>query len=55
VALEGDAKILGGDVVALAPLVFELRSLVGEDLGEPLDGRGDKLVGLLHDVAWHPY
>src|ERR1017187_1575528 len=47
VALERLAKILGGDVVALAPLIFQLGTLGGELLSDSLNNVGNEAVGLL--------
>ena len=47
VALERLAKILGGDVVALAPLIFQRGSLGGKLLGDALNNVGNEAVGLL--------
>src|ERR1017187_842154 len=52
VALERLAKILGGDVVALAPLIFQRGSLGGELLGDALDDVGDQAVGLFDRMPW---
>ena len=50
VALEQLAKILGGDVVAVAILIFQRGSLGGELLGDALDDVGDQAVGLFDRV-----
>ena len=50
VALERLAKILGGNVVALAPLIFQRGSLGGKLLGDALDDVGDQTVGLFDRV-----
>src|ERR1035438_410801 len=47
VALERLAKILGGDVVALAPLIFQLGTLGGELLSDSLHNVGNEGVGLV--------
>ena len=52
VALERLAKILGGDVVALAPLIFQLGTLGGKLLGDAFDDVGDQAVGLLDRTPW---
>src|ERR1039457_5578766 len=51
VALERLAKILGGNVVALAPLIFQRGSLGGKLLGDALDDVGDQTVGLFDRVS----
>ena len=52
VALERLAKILGGDVVALAPLIFQRGSLGGELLGDAFDDVGDQAVSFFDRVPW---
>jgi hypothetical protein len=47
IALERDAKVFGGDVVAAIPLVFEFGAFLGENLGQTLHGRRDESVRLL--------
>src|SRR5262249_44603126 len=47
VALERDPQVLGGDVLAAAPLLLEALALGRETLREPLHDLGDELVGLL--------
>jgi len=47
IALQRDAKVFGGDVVAAIPLVFEFGAFLGENLGQTLHGRCDKSVRLL--------
>src|SRR4051812_23640827 len=51
VPLEGDAQVLGGDVLAAAPLLLEALALGGEALGDALHDLGDELVGLLDGAA----
>src|SRR5437868_1595578 len=51
VAPEGDPQILGRDVIAALPFPLELGSLVGEDLGQPLNGGRDQRVSVLHGLA----
>src|SRR4051794_27213883 len=51
VALERDSQVLGGDVLAAAPLRLEALALLGEALGEALhDGRHEG-VGVLDGAA----
>src|ERR1017187_2663201 len=52
VALERLAKILGGDVVALAPLIFQRGWLGGGLLGDALDDVADQAVGLFDRMPW---
>src|SRR5262249_12447719 len=51
VALHGDAKVLGRDVLTLRPLPLERRALLGEDLGHALHRLRDQAVGLFHGVS----
>jgi hypothetical protein len=51
VALQGDAQVFGGDVVATIPLMFEIGALFREDLREALHGRGDQSIRLLNGFA----
>src|SRR5690242_18361257 len=51
VAAEGDAEVLGRDVVAARPLLLEALSLAREGVGEALHALGDERVGLLHGTA----
>src|SRR5665811_689030 len=47
VVAESHPQVLGRDVLAVLPLFFEVRALVGERLGELLHDLRDQTVGLL--------
>src|SRR3954447_3129579 len=51
VALQRDTQVLGGDVLAAAPLRLEALALLREALGEALHDRGDERVGVLDGAA----
>ena len=51
IALQGDAEILGGNVVAAIPLLLEFGTFLGENFGEALHGAGDQAVGLFDGFA----
>lgn len=51
VAPEALTEILGGYIVALGPLLFELGAFIGELLGDALYYVGDEAVGLLDGLT----
>lgn len=51
VALEGDAKVFGRDIVAAVPLGLEAAALLGKHLSQALHRLGDEVVGILHRPA----
>src|SRR5919108_6026638 len=52
VALEGVAKVVGGDVVTPVPVALQPSPLIGEGPGQVLHELGDQGVGLLDGPAW---
>ena len=41
IALQGDAKILGRDIITASPLALQYLTFVGKYLGDALDSFGD--------------
>src|SRR5579864_8021732 len=48
VAAQGNAQVLGGDIITLAPLLLELLTFLGEYFRQTFHGRGDQTVGFFH-------
>lgn len=52
VALEGGAKVVGGDLVAPIPVALQPPTLISKGSGQVLHDLGDQLIGLLDRLAW---